>query len=74
MIAALGLGKDADWDEIERTAAKQTEEIQLLGHSPFTAWDMETITELLDGLGISGARLQYVLGSMDPIAALKIWR
>lgn len=73
LIKALALDKDAPWYDIETAAAARAEECGLFEDSPFTIWDIEKLTELLEGLGISGARLQYALGAADPIAALKTW-
>jgi hypothetical protein len=73
LTKALGLDADTDWEEIETAAAARVEELAVFEDLPFGPWEAPAISELLGGLGISGARLQYALGAADPVAALKVW-
>jgi len=73
LVEALGLDEDTAWEDIEAAAAQAHEELELLGESSLTASDVEKIGELFEGLGFSPAALNYALGSIDPVAALKNW-
>ena len=73
LTKALGLADGEDWDVIEREIETLRENSGRFDDLPFAASDGPAIAELLDGLGIHGARLLYVLGAVDPVAALKVW-